>query len=116
MAGKSTYLRQVALIALMAHVGCPVPAKFSAMQVVDRLLTRLGTSDCIETSSSSFLMEMQASRMLQSHCLAKDNLMRRRCSIGGAAFKVLTIIPEVMHNIRAILSPPGNADRNQKDD
>ena len=61
MAGKSTYLRQVALIAIMAHAGCFVPAKFAAMQVIDRLLARLGTSDCIEHNSSSFLMEMQAS-------------------------------------------------------
>ena len=59
MAGKSTYLRQVAVIAIMAHAGCFVPAKFAAMQVMDRLLTRLGSSDCIEHNSSSFLMEMQ---------------------------------------------------------
>lgn len=60
MAGKSTYLRQVAMIAVMAHAGCYVPAKFAALQIMDRLLTRLGSSDCIEHNSSSFLMEMQA--------------------------------------------------------
>ena len=60
MAGKSTYLRQVAIMAVMAHAGCFVPAKFAAMPVMDRLLTRLGSSDCIEHNSSSFLMEMQA--------------------------------------------------------
>ena len=61
MAGKSTYLRQVALIAVMAHAGCFVPAKFAALQVMDRLLTRLGSSDSIESNSSSFLTEMQVS-------------------------------------------------------
>ena len=60
MAGKSTCLRQVAMIAVMAHAGCMVPAKFAALQVMDRLLTRLGSADCIEHNSSSFLMEMQA--------------------------------------------------------
>ena len=64
MAGKSTYLRQVALIAVMAHAGCFVPAKFAALQVMDRLLTRLGSSDSIESNSSSFLMEMQASSVM----------------------------------------------------
>ena len=64
MAGKSTYLRQVAMIAVMAHAGCFVPAKFAAMPVMDRLLTRLGSSDCIERNSSSFLMEMQARPVL----------------------------------------------------
>lgn len=60
MAGKTTYLRQVALITIMAHMGCYVPAKQASLRAVDRLLTRIGTSDSIENNSSSFMMEMQA--------------------------------------------------------
>lgn len=59
MAGKSTYLRQVALIAILAHIGCFVPAKFASLRTIDRLLTRLGSSDSIENNSSSFMVEMQ---------------------------------------------------------
>lgn len=60
MAGKTTYLRQVALITIMAHMGCYVPAKKASLRAVDRLLTRIGTSDSIENNSSTFMMEMQA--------------------------------------------------------
>jgi len=59
MAGKSTYLRQVALIAILAQIGCFVPANFASMRTIDRLLTRLGSSDSIENNSSSFMLEMQ---------------------------------------------------------
>ena len=59
MSGKTTYLRQVALIVIMAHIGCFVPASFASVRIVDRLLTRMGTSDMIECNCSSFLVEMQ---------------------------------------------------------
>ena len=67
MAGKTTYLRQVALITIMAHMGCYVPAKKASLPVVDRLLTRIGTSDSIEKNSSSFMMEMQARDTCEPH-------------------------------------------------
>jgi DNA mismatch repair ATPase MutS len=61
MAGKTTYLRQVALITILAHMGCYVPPRLASLRRVDRLLTRIGTSDSIENNSSSFMVEMQAS-------------------------------------------------------
>nr|AKI32388.1 DNA mismatch repair protein MSH4 [Watanabea reniformis] len=59
MSGKSTYLRQVALIVIMAQMGCFVPAKFASIRMVDRLFTRIGAGDSIESNSSSFMVEMQ---------------------------------------------------------
>ena len=59
MSGKSTYLRQVALCVVMAQVGAFVPAAFASLAPCDRLLTRLGTGDSLETCSSSFMVEMQ---------------------------------------------------------
>ncbi|GMH42445.1 hypothetical protein BSKO_10364 [Bryopsis sp. KO-2023] len=59
MSGKSTYLKQVALIIIMAQVGCFVPADFVSFTPCDRLFTRIGTLDSIETNSSSFMVEMQ---------------------------------------------------------
>ena len=59
MAGKSTYLRQVAAAVVMAQVGCHVAAGFASLTPVDRILTRIGTSDSLETNSSSFMVEMQ---------------------------------------------------------
>ncbi|KAL4430861.1 hypothetical protein ABPG75_006117 [Micractinium tetrahymenae] len=59
MSGKSTYLRQVALCCVTAQVGAFVPAAFASLPPRDRLLSRLGTGDSLETCSSSFLLEMQ---------------------------------------------------------
>lgn len=57
----------MALIVIMAQIGCFVPAKFASLRVVDRLFTRIGTSDSIETNSSSFLVEMQEAAYLINH-------------------------------------------------
>ena len=58
MAGKSTYLRQIGLLVLMAQVGCYVPAKKAAIGIVDRLFTRVGASDNLAGGESTFLVEM----------------------------------------------------------
>ncbi len=57
--GKTTYLRQVATIVILAQIGCFVPAKFASLRIVDRLFARMGTGDSIESNCSSFMMEMQ---------------------------------------------------------
>lgn len=67
MAGKSTYMRQVALITLMAQIGCFVPAKFASISVVDRIFTRIGASDDLSSGQSTFMVEMsEVSNILQN--------------------------------------------------
>ena len=56
---QSTYLRQVALIAILAHMGSYVPATFATVPLLDGIFTRIGTADSIEHNSSSFMLEMQ---------------------------------------------------------
>ncbi|MCX7903980.1 MAG: DNA mismatch repair protein MutS [Caloramator sp.] len=58
MAGKSTYLRQVALITLLSQVGCFVPAKRAKISIVDRIFTRIGASDDLSLGQSTFMVEM----------------------------------------------------------
>ncbi len=58
MAGKSTYMRQTALITIMAHIGCFVPAKSAQIPLTDRIFTRVGASDNLISDQSTFMVEM----------------------------------------------------------
>ncbi|TDT61527.1 DNA mismatch repair protein MutS [Fonticella tunisiensis] len=67
MAGKSTYMRQVALITLMAQIGCFVPARSAKISIVDRIFTRIGASDDLSSGKSTFMVEMsEVSNILQN--------------------------------------------------
>ncbi|EPS66790.1 hypothetical protein M569_07983, partial [Genlisea aurea] len=67
MSGKSTYLQQVCLIVILAQIGCYVPARFATVRVVDRLFTRMGTAESVESNSSTFMTEMkEAAFILQN--------------------------------------------------
>ena len=74
MAGKSTYMRQVALITLMAHIGCFVPAKSAVIPLTDRIFTRVGASDNLIFDQSTFMVEMTevATILLRA---SKDSLL-----------------------------------------
>ena len=74
MAGKSTYMRQVALIVLMAQMGSFVPAKYAHIGVVDRIFTRIGASDDLAAGQSTFMVEMtEVSELLR--CATKNSLL-----------------------------------------
>lgn len=51
--GKSTYLQQVCLIVILAQIGCYIPARYATLRVIDRIFTRMGTIDCLESNSST---------------------------------------------------------------
>lgn len=72
MAGKSTYLRQNALIILLAHIGSYVPAKEASIGVVDRIFCRVGASDNLARGESTFLIEMQETAFILRNCTSKS--------------------------------------------
>ena len=74
MAGKSTYMRQNAIIAIMAHIGCFVPAKSAQIPIIDRVFTRVGASDNLIFDQSTFMVEMiEVASILQN--ATKDSLL-----------------------------------------
>ena len=80
---------QVALIVIMAQIGSFVPASFASVRMVDKLFTRIGTSDSIETNSSSFMVEMQETAHIVNH--ATDRCGALSCSFRQCDFETLCV-------------------------
>ncbi|KKR96663.1 MAG: mismatch repair protein MutS protein [candidate division TM6 bacterium GW2011_GWE2_41_16] len=72
MGGKSTFLRQSALIIILAHMGSFVPASSASMPLVDRIFTRIGASDNVAAGKSTFLVEMEETALICSHATARS--------------------------------------------
>ncbi|KAH1074992.1 hypothetical protein J1N35_027320 [Gossypium stocksii] len=90
MSGKSTYLQQVCLIIIIAQIGCYVPAHFATIRVVDRIFTRMGTMDNLESNSSTFMTEMKETAFImqnvsQRSLIVMDELGRATSSSDGLA-------------------------------
>ena len=91
MAGKSTYLRQVALIVLMAHVGCFVPAKQAKIPLCDRIFTRIGASDNLILDQSTFMVEMTEVANILRNATEKSLLILDEVGRGTSTYDGLSI-------------------------
>jgi len=91
MAGKSTYMRQVALIVLMAHMGSFVPAKRASITLVDRIFTRVGASDDLAAGQSTFMVEMKEVAHILKYATGKSLIILDEIGRGTATFDGLSI-------------------------
>lgn len=99
MAGKSTYMRQVALITLMAQIGSFVPADFAKIGVVDRIFTRVGASDDLASGQSTFMVEMSEVANIISNATKKSLLILDEIGRGTSTFDGLSIAWAVVEHI-----------------
>ena len=96
MAGKSTYMRQVALIVLMAQMGSFVPAKSAVIGVVDRVFTRIGASDDLAAGQSTFMVEMSEMANILRHATAQSLLILDEIGRGTSTYDGMAIARAVL--------------------
>lgn len=99
MAGKSTYMRQVALITLMAQAGSFVPASYARIGVVDRIFTRVGASDDLATGQSTFMVEMSEVASILKNATAKSLLIFDEIGRGTSTFDGMSIARAVLEYV-----------------
>ncbi|MDD3243642.1 MAG: DNA mismatch repair protein MutS [Eubacteriales bacterium] len=99
MAGKSTYLRQVALIAIMAHMGSYVPAAQATVGMIDRVFTRVGASDDLYMGSSTFMVEMSEVARILEQATSKSLIVLDEIGRGTSTYDGLSIAWAVVEYI-----------------
>ncbi|HSY17107.1 MAG TPA: DNA mismatch repair protein MutS [Candidatus Acidoferrales bacterium] len=101
MAGKSTYIRQVALLTLLAHTGSFVPAAEARIDLVDRIFTRIGASDDLARGQSTFMVEMTETANILNNATARSLIVLDEIGRGTSTFDGLSLawsIVEHLHN------------------
>jgi DNA mismatch repair protein MutS len=91
MGGKSTYMRQAALIVLMAHIGSYVPAKSATIGAIDKIFTRIGASDDVSSGRSTFMVEMSETANILHNATSKSLILMDEIGRGTSTFDGLSL-------------------------
>ncbi len=91
MGGKSTYMRQITLIVLMAHIGCYVPAESTIIGPIDRIFTRIGAHDDLSTGRSTFMVEMTEAANILNNATANSLVLMDEIGRGTSTFDGLSL-------------------------
>ncbi|AVK60751.1 DNA mismatch repair protein MutS [Lactobacillus sp. CBA3605] len=101
MSGKSTYMRQLALMVIMAQIGCFVPAKEAQLPIFDQIFTRIGATDDLISGQSTFMVEMQEANNALQHATANSLILFDEIGRGTATYDGMALaqaIIEFVHN------------------
>jgi DNA mismatch repair protein MutS len=99
MAGKSTYIRQVALLVLLAHTGAYVPARSARIDLVDRIFTRIGASDDLSRGQSTFMVEMAETANILNHATARSLVILDEIGRGTSTFDGLSLAWSIVEHL-----------------
>ncbi len=99
MAGKSTFMRQVAIIVIMAHIGCFVPAKYAEVPICDAVFTRVGASDDLSRGRSTFMVEMSEVSDILKNATSKSLIILDEIGRGTSTFDGMSIAKAVVEYI-----------------
>jgi DNA mismatch repair protein MutS len=106
MAGKSTYMRQVALIAILAQMGSFVPAAEARIGIVDRIFTRIGAADSLARGESTFMVEMKETANILHHATARSLILLDEVGRGTSTFDGISIAWAVAESLHDAASRP----------
>ncbi len=99
MAGKSTYMRQIALIVIMAHMGCFIPATSAEICIVDRIFTRIGASDDLNSGQSTFMVEMVEVANILNNATSNSLVLLDEVGRGTATYDGMSIAWAILEYI-----------------